>query len=278
MPDTDTPQIPRDYGEQAAVSALEAPDEQELPLVASTDEAVPEQPAVEVGEIMDTHEQLAVLLGAEQGTRPEPDQIRDNLLAEDRPVFSNIEVPIEVARPEAFKAFAESQSAIETVPNIKLIVAEAEERTPEETFAQLSLYLAEADEKDDTREVQVIRHALDQLAELLPLTAEAAAIQDKEEVKLTITPELTEKLLVLFKAAGYENPGQTLVDFVRRNSFEFLIQAIQYLYQMSHDDNRQEIAGPVLALQIPEPSKPLTARLGQIIVALTARPAWHTSV
>jgi hypothetical protein len=247
-------------------------------------------------EVMETFERLRELVDAadedeeeEAGTvppagvdpadRPEPEWAADLKAETPRPV-----------QPETFEELVRVEAEAGEKPgDIEELTSDAAGRPLEETFARLALYLAESDkavrDSDGTapqaaetteaaETAQVIEEALRSVAELLPArsAAELADKDEKSEEKPRVTPELTLKLLTLLRAVGYDRPEEVLLELIRRHSFEFLAQAVHYLYRLCDDDNRWELARSTRSLIIPEPALPLTTRLGKSIIALLTVP------
>lgn len=159
---------------------------------------------------------------------------------------------------------AERETEIGAPANLETIVAEANEQPLTETFAQLAIYLAEPEPVDteaSKEKISVIKQLLEEIdAEFLDLVP-----LDQNAEQPRITPELTQKLLQLLSAVGYEDPPKTLVEFVRYHDFEFLIQATRHLHQLANDDNRQ---GLLARSFTSNNADSVTSRLGQAIFAL----------
>lgn len=221
-------------------------------------------------EVIDTFEQLTALIDVEQAevtlavselyAMSTEDEI--NLLSQE------LAAAIQANKINVFEEFVMAQDPPEAGTDIEAVVAAAANDRPlEETLVQLSLYLrAAAETADDVSPDTVagaIREALSDLAEILPPAGTSA---DQAE-RPAITPEMTQKLLILLRAAGYDNPREALVGFVERNDFEFLMQAIRYLYQLSDSTSRQEFLSSNPSIFMPvSTDEPFTTRLGRAIM------------
>lgn len=219
-------------------------------------------------EVMAAFEQLAGLIHMEREevslAATEPYEI----FTQDMVIFLNQETaePIEADEPNVFEEFLMSKPRPENSPDIDTIVADANNRSLEETFVELSFFLAEAAEETDDISVEAtaIKEALKAVIEALP--GDNVNYVDGEE-KTAITPEFTQKLLVLLEAVGYDEPQEVLIEFVKQHDFEFLLQAIRYLHQLADDSSRQEfLPSRALNFKATNIDEPLITRLGQAII------------
>lgn len=216
-------------------------------------------------EVMDTFEQLVVLIDREQEEIPLIDLETDETSGHDEIILLGQELAeaIQANRINVFEEFVMAKTPPETTPDIDKIVTEAADRPLEETLVQLSYYLAEAG-TEPTDKSRQINKALKELADILP---PSLAEYKGQELQAVITPEMTQKLLILLRAVGYDNPREVLVGFVERNDFEFLLQAIRYLYQLSDKATQQELllTRPV-NFTVMDVAEPLANRLGRAIM------------
>jgi hypothetical protein len=163
--------------------------------------------------------------------------------------------------PNLFEEFILTKVQPEEVPDLESVIASANDQPLEETLMQFTFSLSETSQ--DPAQPSIVS-AIKDVVETLkqgtadPITAEAEPV---------ITPELTQKLLILLRAVGYENPREVLVDFISHHSLEFLLQAIQYLYQLLNDDNRRELS-PKLSVNLSslQAADSFSSRLGKDIV------------
>ncbi|HEX5744220.1 MAG TPA: hypothetical protein VFX84_02100 [Candidatus Saccharimonadales bacterium] len=268
------------------------------------DDAIPESGAVIEREVppadpetvldeetMETFESLAEILVERREPGGDPD------LSGSDNVAGSGEFVVTVA-PEAgedhgmgFEAYVAAQETSRAVPELEEVIGQTVERTPEETFADLARLLGD-DEVRGTgapERMAAVREALREADGLIrqstgmddPLEAlepEADVVKDElEPTTITVTPELTDKLLVLLRTIGHDNPRETLVGLVSRRGFTFLAEAVTHLQRLSDDAGRLELSQAWLQPHMAEataPSPTLTTRLGRTLVALIVAPAW----
>ncbi len=219
-------------------------------------------------EVMDTFEQLLEFVYGELAEiyTPELEQHAESAeLIDNQVIFMNPETP-EPIEPNAFEEFVASFPKPEVTPDLDTIVAEANEQTLEETLVQLSLYLAEV--PPDAGNPPVIQKTLRELAELVSRNSND---DETGKEKVAFTPELTQKLLTLLRAVGYDNPQDVLLTFVKEHDFEFLLQAIRHLSQLCNDDDRKELLHVQAIITPSESDESVTNRLGKAILSLMTR-------
>jgi hypothetical protein len=226
--------------------------------------ALPQHEAIFDNEVIDTSEQLVELVYGELAEIPASGLEQHAELIDDQVIFMDPEAP-ESIEPNAFEELVASIAELETTPDLDTIMASANEQTLEETLVQLSLYLTETSQDS---EQPILQQTLKSLGELL---SSSSSDNETEEKKLVITPELTQQLLTLLRAVGYDNPQEVLVAFIKQYNFEFLLQAIRYLSQLCNDDSRQELLHKQATIIALTSDEPLTARLGRAILSLMTR-------
>lgn len=230
-------------------------------------------------EVMDTFEQLLMLIRLEEEEEaPLADwELGETALPDEMFISDEISLlsqelaeAIQAVEINVFEEFVMAKDPPDESPDIETVVLEANYQPLEETLAQLSFYLAETAETEATEAPRdgkstAIREALRDLAEILPPAAGPNYAGQAE--KPAITPEMTQKLLVLLRAVGYDEPGEVLIGFIKQHGFEFLLQAIRYLYQLSDDTNRQEfLSSKAVDFTSKDADEPLTARIGRAIM------------
>lgn len=137
-----------------------------------------------------------------------------------------------------FETFIAEQPPVEELITLELIQRQANDQPLEQTFIQLTELLANIAEGESTKPKQF---KLSEILQEIESTLHACYInRETEESKLQITPEMTEKLLVLLCSLGYEHPREVLVEFVRQYSLAFLLQALQHMCQLNSKENRYE--------------------------------------
>ncbi|HEY5442716.1 MAG TPA: hypothetical protein VIJ68_04205 [Candidatus Saccharimonadales bacterium] len=207
---------------------------------------------------METFEQLIMLIDMKYDTAPQDPQSYETFMQGE--VISLHSEAVPFAEANTFEVFVAEQPQPAIIPPIEAIVAAANEQPLEATLVQLSFYLAETDQaSEDATELQ---EALRAVVEALPVNRGDTSA---EEEKPVITPELTQKLLMLLRAAGYSNPREALIEFTTQYSFEFLMQAIGHLYQLSDEANQQEFFSRLTAIAVKD-DESLSVRLGKAIV------------
>lgn len=226
---------------------------------------LPEPEAIFDDEVMDTFEQLMELVYGEMAEIPASGIEQHTELIDDQVIFIDPETP-EPIEHNAFEEFVASIVRPEVSPDLDTIMSSANEQTLEETLVQLSLFLIETSQ--DTERPPVIQKTLRELAELVSRNSND---YETGKEKVAFTPELTQKLLTLLRAVGYDNPQDVLLTFVKEHDFEFLLQAIRHLSQLCNDDDRKELLHVQTIITPPKSDEPLTARLGKAILSLVIR-------
>jgi hypothetical protein len=158
-----------------------------------------------------------------------------------------VELQIEPAQPtslEAIKSLVDEQPVIETLIQVA--------------------YFIETGTEDIEKKV-----VIDLLQEIQEATYGRLQDESGEPLnKPVLTPEITGKLLSLFRAIGYENPQETLTEFVKTHGIEYLMQAISYMYQIANQDNHQEFLIHAPAGSSTYMSTKLAMRIGKGILTL----------
>lgn len=218
-------------------------------------------------EVIAAFEQLVGLINLEQEEAtvftPEP---RETFVP-DQIVFLNQAAaePIKVKEiePNAFAEFIITKPQPEQTPNIETIIAGANDQTLEKTCLQLSFYLAEATQEPDPR----LKNALQDVLEAFHRDNVNYADRAHMEKPAVISPEFTQKLLILLRVIGYTDPQEALVEFIEQHDFEFLLQAVSYLHQLCDDNNQQELLPTTtLSFTATKINEALIVRLGQAIM------------
>jgi len=168
-----------------------------------------------------------------------------------------------VIQTTQFEIYMIQQPPPENPPDIETIVLSANQQPLEVTLVQLGQYLAESSVLPS--EHTEIRRTITEVIALLSQTRPDHTASD--EMNPVITPELTQKLLLLLGSVGYDHPHEMLRNFTTQHSLEFLLQAIVYLGQLLDAGNRQEFASTVFRnVTVFQADQPLIIRLGQTLV------------
>lgn len=166
-----------------------------------------------------------------------------------------------------FEAFISAQPASEKQMGLEGIQNQANEQALEQTFHQLVEYLSVTEELEEveSNDLLEIMYAIEEVLATCDLAQSVDVLKEKEK----ITPEMTEKLLTLLETLGYQNPSEVLVTFVDMHGLTFLIEALEYIYQMNSDDRALLISGVSTARDENDDSRRL--RLGKILFGFIAK-------
>ena len=211
-------------------------------------------------EVLETFADLMVLLEVEEETSPTIDTGINENLVQDVMVALDPEAGESIVT-NLFEEFIADEGRPEVVTDIETIIAGANKQPLEETLVQVSFSLVETSSQD--YDLSNLESVLKDVMEELGQDSTDSVIEGAEQV---ITPELTQKLLVLLRAVGYEDPREVLVDFVSQHSLEFLLQAIRYLYQLLDDDRRELSPRLSVNLSSLRADDALGARVGRAIL------------
>lgn len=269
-PEIDTLALP--LAETTETDSIEAPVEQN----AVTDEQLVLQFEAEV---IDTYKKLLVILEDEISEPHEPNESATELESETGAVVVET-VPLETTTQD-FETFLAVQPEADEVVTLETIIEQADEQPLEQTLVQLAQHLSDTlVESQDASETPVaalpelnnehieLNAILQEIAEILPTCY--SVNEETQEKRIQITPEMTQKLLMLLRSLGYEQPREVLVEFVRLHSLSFLLQAIQYMCQLNNEENRQEFyAQP--STYVPSDDGNARLRLGKVLFSLVAR-------
>jgi hypothetical protein len=133
-----------------------------------------------------------------------------------------------------FETFINTQPVIEDF-TLESIKKQNNKQPLEQTLVQLVERLAKTAE--DHEQLGSIFIIIEDIGKALP---NCYIGQEAEEVKLRITPRMADKLLMLLRELGYQNPREVLINMISKFGFEFLIQSLTYIYQLTHEGNRKE--------------------------------------
>lgn len=127
----------------------------------------------------------------------------------------------------------------------------AKDQPLEQTFVQLAQYfsntlheaqsVAESANRslpESERLRTEIQTILQDIAEILP--ASYGFNEETGERYIQITPELTQELLVLLGASGYDHPKKVLIEFVQVHGLAYLLQTVHRMCSLNSVDNQQE--------------------------------------
>lgn len=222
-------------------------------------------------ETIETHKQLTDLITAAEMSQlaaSEPLEIADIVAVEPKS-----KTDIKIATTVDFETFVSAQPASEEQITLEVIQEHADEQPLEQTFMQLVELLSEATEATEQNELSKI---LQELKVAIPV---CYIVQETEEIKPQITPEMTEKLLMLLRALGYQSPSEALVRFVGSYNLAFLLQALEYLCQLNDINNRQEFAAASVAITATNTDDDTDRlRLGRVLFGLISKATIEPSI
>ncbi len=279
-PNTETQPQPVSGSEEAG---LEMPRSAE-----STLEVQPEQPkqSIDPTIVEETFQQLTALVaaaeivreasadvfGAEEAASPLAEQAT-TAEAVTGTIFETAESsrlepegPVPLAETTAFETFAAAQPEPEEPVTFAAILEQANEQPLEQTLIQLVELAStiEVSAEEVTPNVEAFLEILQGIEAELPA---CFAARGNEKALPRITPLMTEKLLLLLQSVGYEHPQEALVRLVAVYDLAFLLQALQHLCQLYHDEYHKEILGAASPVQHSD-NAPL--RWGKLLLTLLA--------
>lgn len=161
-----------------------------------------------------------------------------------------------------FEIFLAEQPSAELPITLAAIQEKSNEQPLEQTLAQLAELLSEFGNEPEYTE---LAKDVQDITDVLP--ACFITLEDTHEQRVEITPGMTSKLLTLLRFLGYEEPGETLVAMTRKYGLAFLMQALGYLNQLKHAENRQEFTTTVISSVSPDEDN-LRLRMGKAIFGL----------
>lgn len=221
---------------------------------------------IKTEQVSETYKELAQLWQQEKAAEPEPPfvffedregeiELRPLPSPEDRPVNAFAEF---IAEQPAEDKDEVAQALPVTLESIQ---QKAEDEQPVETvLAELSSLL----EKPESAEPET-QPQLNEIKQLLNEIHQEIRV-NIEQAKPPITPELTRKLLALMEVVGYQDPQKALLDMANRHGIDFVLQAMEYLYQLTLEENRYEFASQTAPSTSDEDSA--STRLGKAILKL----------
>lgn len=275
-PEIDTLTLP--LPEAAETDDIEAPVKQNI----ETDEQLALQFEPEV---IDTYKELLVLLEHEISEPYEPNEIAIEL-DDKTDVLVAETIPLEDTALD-FETFLALQPEAEEVVLLETIIEQAVEQSLEQTFVQLAQYLSDTlAENQDASEASAdtvpelndehieLNAILQEITEILPTCYSVS--EETQERRIQITPEMTQKLLMLLRSLGYEQPREVLVEFVRLHGLGFLLQAIQYMCQLNSTDNQQEFYSLTTTSTSSDDSVGFSSVLGNIVLRLLSVKTFAT--
>lgn len=175
-------------------------------------------------------------------------------------IESETEGELEPVESLTFEAFVATQTVSEEV-TIENIIEQSNEQPLEKTLVQLVEYMS--DYAEDDEQLEPLLAIIKVLEKSLPKHNFAL---EAEEIKLQISPEITDNLLMLLRELGYQNPREVLVSMVNRFGYTFLLRSLTYLFQLADEDKCIEL----LIISTPAPSSDDSphSRLGNLVFKL----------
>ncbi len=201
-------------------------------------------------EVIDTYQELLVILDKEMREMDEPNQSTVQQGDKIDPTIAETVPSEEMAQD--FESFLVLQSEDEEYVSLETIIETANEQPLEQTLVRLARHLSEklAEDKLDAMEMSTddlpvlsderieLNTILQEIMEILPTCY--SIDEETQEKNIRITPEMTDKLLKLLNNLGYEQPSEVLLAASSLLGLGFLLQSMQYLYQLNGSNERLE--------------------------------------
>lgn len=140
-----------------------------------------------------------------------------------------------------FEAFISAQPASEKQMGLVDIQNQVNEQALERTFHQLVELLSVVEEVKEVESNDLLE--IMRAIEGVLAAYDSVHKTDETGEKRHISPEMTEKLLMLLQTLGYRNPSEVLVVFVDTHGLTFLIEALEFIHQMNSDDRTLLVSG-----------------------------------
>lgn len=212
-------------------SAVEPAGAARFELVSTTDTfQVPEgiseaQVMVSAEEVEEAFGQLAVL--RELAPEPQSAVLEDTETHKSSVIEDETGAEIENTVAGSFEAYVAALPESEEPITLDVIQHSIDVQPLEETLEEFAELLSKPASE---QEVKVLKRVTEQIESVTTVWS-AGSITGK---KIQITPELTEKLLVVLKTLGYQRPGEMLVGFVAQYDLEYLLEALEYLCRVNN--------------------------------------------
>lgn len=208
-------------------------------------------------EAIEAYEEIQVLINLE-ATPVDP----ANVSSPDQDFVAATEVDKPPSIFSDFDALVEPRFDDDQPTPLELIIEHANEQPLEQTLSQFVKHLSS--EKTETPELNVVTEILNDLEKILP-----DSYQEKEIVN-QITPEITEKLLELLNALGYEEPKKALISCVAEHKIEPLIMTLQNIAKFN-EDKRREMSLLSMVFTATDDDDSSRLRFGRMLLGLIAR-------
>ncbi len=163
-----------------------------------------------------------------------------------------------------FELFMSKQTVSIEPVTLEVIRNNVNRQPLEYTLVQLTECLSETNESVAEPEQIELNRILQELATEFK---DSFVTETANESKLSITPGLTEKLLLLMQTLGYADPESALIGLVKRHGIEFLMQALKYLGLLANEFNRKEFSTSFRpSLSANTDDKSLFANIGRVLL------------
>lgn len=173
---------------------------------------------------------------------------------------------IEIADIPDLETFMATRGVSEEPMTLEAIQERADEQPVEQTLIQLVEYLTEAAE---VLEQKALLRIVQEIEKALPA---CYGTQETVDVKPRITPKMTEKILMLLHGLGCQKPKDALVSFVAKYDIALLLQTLDYICQLSNNENRREFL-VALAVTTNTDDDDNRQRLGKAIIGMVIKYA-----
>lgn len=166
------------------------------------------------------------------------------------------------------------------IPLESIILRAADKQPLEQTLIQLGYYLSNSPQEAQTvvekpdsvpeskeQHITNVRAILQDITELLSdrySLGEEVGAQSQQ-----LTPELTEKLLLLLQASGYEHPKEILIEFVHIHGLAYLLQTVHRMCSLNSNENQQEFLSS--SIQMTQNDDYARIAIGKLLFGLILR-------
>ncbi len=152
-------------------------------------------------------------------------------------------------------------------------VAALQERAPEQPVVQTLVQLAEIISVGKEPEQEEVRALIQEVIAALPDQEMLRDAPETWDVQSQITPEVTEKILMLLRDLGYEQPKEVIFELVDGQNMSLFLQALQYISALEAEDYRGELLHIAQSQAASDDISHMGRRLGTAILQLLSRRA-----
>lgn len=164
-------------------------------------------------------------------------------------------------RENTFGELVLKETLPEDITSVEGIRERADEQDLSESLIQIALLI-----ENEPLENEPI---LDLFAQL----SHEMFVENDDETKQTVTvsPKAIGIMLQIIEELGYENPSDTLIDYIETNGIESLVQSLVYISRLAKLDNRHESnVSKKSKVMMTNIIKPVAEKVGSLVISLTA--------